>query len=150
MRYLLSIVYILSALSAQVSIGVPSIMNFWGPQPNSPISIQVDISSSSDIDFVRLNFSVNGGSYTDVDMSIHPEIMGRYIGQVPSQPAWSLIYFNILAQNVDGDNSTSPTYEFSIYGVSNVFISEYAEGSSYNKYIEIYNCLLYTSPSPRD
>ena len=139
MKYLLSIVYILSALSAQVSIGVPSIMNFWGPQPNSPISIQVDISSSSDIDFVRLNFSVNGGSYTDVDMSIHPEIMGRYIGQVPSQPAWSLIYFNILAQNVDGDNSTSPTYEFSIYGVSNVFISEYAEGSSYNKYIEIYN-----------
>ena len=81
MKYLLSIAFISGLLSAQLSIGVPSIMNFWGPQPNSPTNIQVDISSSSDIDFVRLSFNVNGGNSTEIDMSIHPEIMGRYIGR---------------------------------------------------------------------
>ena len=43
MKYLLSIAFISGLLSAQLSIGVPSIMNFWGPQPNSPTNIQVDV-----------------------------------------------------------------------------------------------------------
>ena len=63
---------------------------------------------------------------------------------------------NLIATWIDEGALETPQVD-----VSGIFFSEYGEGSSNNKYLEIYNgtgsdvdlttfCLLYTSPSPRD
>ncbi len=80
------------------------------------------------------------GSYSLADLTGKGYIAFKYFGDKVNGPTTTIQIDNILFNNADG---SACTFDLAALGggssSSNLYISEYAEGSGNNKYVEIYN-----------
>ena len=108
------------------------------PTSDDAVSISVKVSYGSAISSVVLDYTVSDGTSGQLSMTASGD---TYSASISAQAAWTSVKFTITATAGNGTSTKSQEYTYSVSGASvpDVFISEYAEGSSNNKYLEIYN-----------
>ena len=124
--------------SGGVSIGVPSI------SPNNPTSsddviVSVEIESGEALSSVVISYNVNLGENVSLEMANASGSL--YQGTIPAQSDWAQVVYSITVTTSANESFSSSDFSYTIIGdgLPKVFFSEYAEGSSNNKYLEIYN-----------
>ena len=124
--------------SGGVSIGIPSI------SPNNPTSsddviVSVEIESGEALSSVVINYNVNLGENVSLEMANASGSL--YQGTIPAQSDWAQVVYSITVTTSANESFSSSDFSYTIIGdgLPKVFFSEYAEGSSNNKYLEIYN-----------
>jgi len=119
------------------SIGTPTI------SPETPtdldeVTVQVVVTHESGITNVTLSYTVSDGGSGNLSMAGAGE---TYFAIIPPQAGWTTVSYTITATAGNGSEVTSQEYSYSVIGsdLPAIFFSEWAEGSSNNKYLEIFN-----------
>lgn len=123
---------------ASAPIIATPVINPANPTSDDDVTISVDVTYDSGIASVVLDYTVSDGNNGQLSMTASGD---TYSATIPSQAGWTAVNFTITATGANGTSGTSQAYSYSVIGtdVPNVFISEYAEGTSNNKYLEIFN-----------
>lgn len=119
------------------------------PTNADPVNIFADITDDGTIASAYLYWSTDGVNFNDsISMSVLSGDTYQTDSPIPAQASGTMVYYYIIATDNDTETATSLTFMYVIpYGVpfgscENLFFSEYIEGSSFNKAIEIYNPTL--------
>lgn len=118
-------------------IGTPA-LSPENPTDADDVTVTVTITHESGITNVELDYTVSDGGSGELTMAASGD---SYVGIIPAQAGWATVSFTITATSGNGSVVTSQEYSYSVTGsdLPEIFFSEWAEGSSNNKYLEIYN-----------
>ncbi len=118
-------------------IGTPTITP-EDPTDIDDVTIQVTVTHESGITDVTLAYAVSDGGSGNLSMAVTGDV---YSAIIPAQAGWTAVTFTFTATSGNGSVVTSQEYGYSVTGsdLPELFFSEWAEGSSNNKYLEIFN-----------
>ncbi len=119
------------------------------PTEIDAVDVFADITDDGTIASAYMYWSTNGTIFNDsINMSVIAGDTYQTDTQIPAQVPGTTVYYYIKAIDNDTEEATSLTFQYVILfdvpnGVcENLFFSEYIEGSSFNKVLEIYNPTL--------
>jgi len=133
-----------------VTASGPEITNITHtPDPVSPsddVNVSADVTDSDGINSVELHWGTTSGNLSNtISMSNTSGNTYTTVSAIPAQPDGTTVYYEIYAIDNNNDDTTSPEQSYTVMSpntntcASELIISEYVEGSSNNKYLEIYN-----------
>jgi hypothetical protein len=76
------------------------------PAANAPVTVSVTIDDPQGIATASLHWSAAGGAWNSVAMA--PDATGKYVAQIPGQPAATVVQFYVEATDDDGATATYP------------------------------------------
>ncbi len=116
----------------------PSPVHSW-----ETVSVSADVTDPDGVAGVELHWGTTSGNLNNtINMSLSSGNTYVTDSDIPAQPDGTTIYYEIYALDNNADATTSPEQSYTVNDAacaSELIISEYVEGSSNNKYLEIYN-----------
>ncbi len=113
------------------------------PNPSESVSVSATITDDGTINTAELNWGTVSGTYTQTISMTNGGSGDTYTTttDIPAMPDGTTVYYEIFAEDDETYTTTSAEYSYTVNDIptQTLFISEYIEGSSYNKAIEIYN-----------
>lgn len=114
------------------------------PAAGNSVTVSADITDDGSVSWAKLVWCINGSSFADT-IVMNPATGTQYITatSIAGQAVGTTVYYKILARDNSGQQAISAIYTYTIpmatACAADLFFSEYCEGSSNNKYVEIYN-----------
>ena len=109
------------------------------------VSVSADVTDPDGVSGVDLHWGTSSGSLTNTISMSAPSGSNTYTttSGIPTQADGTTVYYEIYALDNNADDTTSSEQSYTVDDTppcaTELIISEYIEGSSNNKYLEIYN-----------
>jgi len=108
------------------------------------VSVSADVTDPDGIGGVELHWGTTSGSLNNtINMSLSSGNTYTTDSNIPAQVDGTTVYYEIYALDNNADDTTSSEQSYTVNDnppcASELIISEYIEGSSNNKYLELYN-----------
>lgn len=116
------------------------------PTANDAVTISSTITDDVSVTSANLAWGTDGINFPNtITMNAGANNVYTTSTSIPSKAVGNVVYYKINAQDNLSQNATSSTQQYTVAQVStsicavDLLFSEYVEGSSNNKYLEIYN-----------
>lgn len=116
------------------------------PGPADPVTIKATITDDVSISSANVVWGTDGINFPNtILMNAGTNNLFTSASSIPASPTNTIIYYKISANDNLTQNTTSSTQQYTVTAGSSslcavdLIFSEYLEGSSNNKYLEIYN-----------
>lgn len=116
------------------------------PNPADAVTINASITDDGTVSSAQVLWGTDGTTFPNV-ISMNAGANNNYTASssIPAQALNTIVYYKISANDNLAQNTTSTIQQYTVTAAStslcatDLFFSEYIEGSSNNKYLEIYN-----------
>ncbi len=116
------------------------------PNPADAVTISATITDDASVSAAQLLWGTDGTTFPNtITMNAGSNNIYTASSSIPAQAANTIVYYKISANDNLAQNTTSATQQYTVTTAStslcavDLLFSEYLEGSSNNKYLEIYN-----------
>ncbi len=108
--------------------------------PSDNVNVSADVTDPDGIAGVELHWGTDPANLNNtINMSLASGNTYTTDTPIPAQAEGTTVYYEVYALDNNADDSTSSRYNYTVACATELIISEYVEGSSNNKYLEIYN-----------
>ncbi len=116
------------------------------PNPADAVTVSATIIDDVSISTVQLLWGTDGSTFPNtITMNAGSNNLYTASSSIPAKSANTIVYYKISANDNLAQNTTSTVQQYTVTAAStslcavDLLFSEYLEGSSNNKYLEIYN-----------
>ena len=114
----------------------------YGVSPEDNVTVSADVFAAAGVAGVELHWGTDPADLSQtISMSLLSDDTYQTDSPIPAQDLGTIVYYEIYVLDNDANEATSEIRQYVVNGTcaSDLFFSEYVEGSSNNKFLEIFN-----------